>query len=238
MSPLNLTLGELVTHLDKELPNVNPLSKVSEAQLRSHTLAALGDQLVGHYVAIAKQEGASWAEIGDAIGVSKQAAQQKWVPQTFAHFTNLARHAVVLSQESARTHRHSHIGTEHLLLGVLGEPRGLATTLLVELAGSAEAVTEAVAARMEGDGKKAPRGHIPFTPKGKEALDAAIRQASALDHTWVGTEHMLLGLLEVTEGVAAQALSDLGLTLDSVRTTVAERIAEMLSKQELPGAED
>jgi hypothetical protein len=231
MSPLNVSLGELVNRLDADLPEVDPLAKISEAQLRSHTLAALGDQLVGHYVAIAKDKGASWTEIGEAIGVSKQAAQQKWVPQIFAHFTDLARHSVVLAQESARTHKHSYIGAEHVLLGVLGEPRGLAVTLLVEQAGSTDAVREAVQARMAPDGKKAPRGHIAFAPHGKEALEQANEQARALGHDFVGTEHVLLGVLAVTEGIAAQALGGLGIELEAMRTTVAQRIADALAKK-------
>src|SRR6201999_2377029 len=111
MSPLNLDLTDLIANIDDDLPATAALAKVAEAHSRSHTLAALGDQLVSHYVAIARDEGASWSEIGDAIGVSKQAVQQRHSPQLFSRFTDLSRHAVVLAQESARNHRHDYIDT-------------------------------------------------------------------------------------------------------------------------------
>jgi Clp amino terminal domain, pathogenicity island component len=230
MSPLNLNVGDLIATIENDLPSGDVLAKITEAQVRAHTLNGLGDQLVGHYVAKAKQDGASWTDIGDAIGVSKQAAQQKWVPQTFEHFTNRARHAVVLSQEAARAHRHSFIGTEHILLGLLGEPEGLAYQLLVAKAGSEEAVRQAVEERLEPGGKKALRGHIAFSPEGKQALEESIREGAALGHDFVGTEHMLLGLLNVGEGIAAAALGALGMELESTRTWVTAEVEKLLAQ--------
>src|ERR1700760_2553703 len=135
MSPLNVSLADLIARLDEELPDASSLARISEAHLRAQTLSDLGDQLVGHYVGQAKQAGASWSEFGDAIGVSKQAAQQRHAPAAFGRFTALNRHSIVLAQEAARTHKNDFIGTEHLLLGLLGEPRGLAYELLVAQAG-------------------------------------------------------------------------------------------------------
>jgi hypothetical protein len=97
MSPLNISLADLIARMDTELPAADNLARISEAQLRAHTLADLGEQLVGHYVGQAKQAGASWSQIGEAIGVSKQAAQQRWVPAVFERFTDYARHVVILS---------------------------------------------------------------------------------------------------------------------------------------------
>ena len=136
MSPLDISLADLIAHLDEDLPGASDLARISEAQLRAQTLSDLADQLVGHYVSQAKQAGASWSEVGDAIGVSKQAAQQRHAPAAFERFTDLNRHSIVLAQEAARTHKHDFIGTEHMLLGLLGEPRGLAYELLVAKAGS------------------------------------------------------------------------------------------------------
>jgi hypothetical protein len=230
MSPLNISLADLITRLDNDLPESGALSKITEAQVRSRTLNALGDQLVGHYVAQAKQDGASWSEIGEAIGVSKQAAQQRWVPKTFDTFTNLARHAVVLSQEAARDHRHSRIGTEHVLLGLLGEPAGLAHRLLVTGDRAEDDVRAAVAEQLGEDGRKAPRGHIPFTARSKQALEQTLRESSALGHDFVGTEHLLLGLLAVRDGGAAQALHGLGIDLEGMRPVVAAAVDEQLAR--------
>jgi hypothetical protein len=227
MSPLNISLADLIARLDRDLSDAPVLNKISEAQLRSHTLNALGDQLVGHYVAQAKQDGASWSEIGDAIGVSKQAAQQRWVPNTFDRFTKRARHAVVLSQEAARSHQHDHIGTEHVLLGLLGEPAGLAYRLLVTGDRTEEDVRAAAAEQLGEDGRKSPRGHIPFTAGSKQALAATLRECSALGHDFVGTEHMLLGLLAVRDGGAAKALLGLGIDLDDMRSMVAAETAKL-----------
>src|ERR1700742_3339289 len=117
MVPLDINLADLIARLDAELPDADALARVSEAHLRSQTLTDLGDQLVDHYVGKAKQGGASWTQIGDAIGVSKQAAQQRRGSTPFDRFTDLSRHSIVLAQEAARAHRHARIGTDHLLLG-------------------------------------------------------------------------------------------------------------------------
>lgn len=230
MSPLNLSLGELITKLNDDLPDAEVLAKISEAQLRSHTLTALGDQLVGHFVSLARQEGASWSEIGDAIGVSKQAAQQRHSPQVFERFTNLARHAIVLSQEAARSHKHDYIGTEHMLLGLLGEPAGLAYRLLMAEAGSEEAVRKAVEQQLKPELRKAPRGHIPFTPNAKEAIEQTVRVSQELGHDFVGTEHILLGLLAVPSAAAATALTTLNITPDALKPVVEEEVAKILAE--------
>src|SRR3954447_12527591 len=185
MSPLNINLADLIARLDEELPEAGDLARISEAQLRAQTLADLGDQLVGHYVGKAKQAGASWSEIGDAIGVSKQAAQQRHTPAPFERFTDLNRHSIVLAQEAARAHKHDFIGTEHLLLGLLGEPRGLAYEVLVAKTGSAQRVRDAIEEAMPPAGKKALRGHIAFRPESKEAIGQARRASVDLGHDWV-----------------------------------------------------
>lgn len=230
MSPLNLSLTELIEKLDQDVPKGTALEKITEAQLRSHTLNALGDQLVGHYVAQAKAEGASWSEIGDAIGVTKQAAQQRHSPQIFERFTNHARHAIVLAQEAARSHKHNFIGTEHVLLGLLGVPEGLAYEMLVREAGSEDAVRKAVDGQLQPPEKKAPRGHIAFTPTSKEALDATIQAAKDWGHDFVGTEHVLVGLLAVPSGAGAIALSTLGITQETMRPKIQAELTRRLAE--------
>lgn len=226
MSPLDISLADLIARLDEELPEVNQLARISEARLRAQTLSDLGDQLIDHYVSKAKRDGASWTEIGDAIGVSKQAAQQRHAPAAFAQFTELNRHSIVLAQEAARTHKHDSIGTEHMLLGLLGEPRGLAYEVLVAKAESEQRVRDAIEEAMPPAGEKALRGHIAFRPESKEAIEQARRASADLGHDWVGTEHMLLGLIRAEESRAAQILRNLGFTSEELRETVKTEITK------------
>jgi ATP-dependent Clp protease ATP-binding subunit ClpA len=124
----------------------------------------------------------------------------------FERFTGRARHVVVLSQEEARLLNHNYIGTEHILLGLLGEPAGVAYRVLeahgITLKGAREEVSELI-----GPGKQAQRsGHIPFTPRAKKTLELALREAVQLKHNYIGTEHILLGLIREDDGVAAQIM--------------------------------
>jgi hypothetical protein len=226
MSPLDISLADLIARLDEELTDPDVLARISEARLRAQTLSDLGDQLLDHYVSKAKQAGASWTEIGDAIGVSKQAAQQRHAPAPFERFTDLNRHSIVLAQEAARTHKHDFIGTEHLLLGLIGEPRGLAYEVLIARAGPEQRIRDAVEEAMMPAGRKALRGHIPFRPESKEAIVQARRAAVDLSHNWVGTEHMLLGLIRTQDSPAAQVLRSLGFTSDELHETVKTEITK------------
>jgi len=232
MSPLDISLADLIARLDEEFPEADELARISEARLRAQTLSDLGDQLLDHYVSKAKQVGASWSEIGDAIGVSKQAAQQRHTPSPFEQFTNLNRHTIVLAQEAARSHKHDFIGTEHLLLGLLGEPRGLAHAILVARAGSEQRIRAAVQEAMPPAGAKALRGHIPFRPESKGAIEQALRASADLGHSWVGTEHSLLGLIRTEGSPAAQVLRGLGFAPDELQETVRAQVAERLAARD------
>jgi len=124
----------------------------------------------------------------------------------FERFTNRARHAVVLAQEEARRGQHNYIGTEHVLLGLLGEPDGLACRALAGVGMSLEAARDEVMA-IVGTGAASVSGHIPFTPRAKKILELSLREALQLHHNYTGTEHILLGLIREGEGVAAQVLT-------------------------------
>ena len=124
----------------------------------------------------------------------------------FERFTAYARHTVVLSQEEARRMSHNYIGTEHILLGLLGEPAGVAYGVL-EAHGITRKGARQEVAELIGPGKEAQRsGHIPFTPRAKKTLELALREALQLHHNYIGTEHILLGLLREGDGVAAQIM--------------------------------
>ncbi|GDY29224.1 Clp protease N-terminal domain-containing protein [Gandjariella thermophila] len=228
-SPLDMNLGDLITRVEKANPQATALEQVSMAQLVADTLDNLGDQLVGHFVTRARESGATWSQIGDALGVSKQAVQQRWSPEVFRKYTPRARHAVVLAQERARARKHSYIGTEHLLLGLLGEPEGLAAQVLAGHVDSLAEIERAVDAAMPPGGETSP-GKIPFTPRAKEALEQAHSRSTELGHDFVGTEHLLLGLFHDPGGVAARVLADLGFDYDTVRADVLAGIARLTGK--------
>jgi ATP-dependent Clp protease ATP-binding subunit ClpC len=137
----------------------------------------------------------------------------------FERFTDRARRVVVLGQEQARELGHNYIGTEHLLLGILAEGEGVAVSVLGELDVSLETARQQVL-EVIGRGKGQPSGHVPFTPRAKKVLELSLREAKSLGHAYIGTEHILLGLIREGDGVAAQVLVNLGAELKKVRQQV------------------
>ena len=139
----------------------------------------------------------------------------------FEKFTDRARRVVVLAQEEARLLNHNYIGTEHILLGLIHEGQGVAARALESLGISLEDVRQNVV-EMIGRGQEAPSGHIPFTPRAKKVLELSLRESQQLGHEYIGTEHILLGLIREGEGVAAQVLVKLGADLNRVRQQVLQ----------------
>ncbi|HEX4790241.1 MAG TPA: Clp protease N-terminal domain-containing protein, partial [Actinospica sp.] len=142
----------------------------------------------------------------------------------FERFTDRARRVVVLAQEEARMLNHNYIGTEHILLGLIHEGEGVAAKALESLNISLEAVRQQVE-EIIGQGQQAPSGHIPFTPRAKKVLELSLREALQLGHNYIGTEHILLGLIREGEGVAAQVLVKLGADLNRVRQQVIQLLS-------------
>src|SRR5216117_2038308 len=142
----------------------------------------------------------------------------------FERFTDRARRVVVLAQEEARMLNHNYIGTEHILLGLIHEGEGVAAKALESLGISLEAVRSQVE-EIIGQGQAAPTGHIPFTPRAKKVLELSLREALQLGHNYIGTEHILLGLIREGEGVAAQVLQKLGADLNRVRQQVIQLLS-------------
>src|SRR5690348_13283388 len=139
----------------------------------------------------------------------------------FERFTDRARRVVVLAQEEARMLNHNYIGTEHILLGLIHEGEGVAAKALESLGISLDAVRQQVE-EIIGQGQQAPSGHIPFTPRAKKVLELSLREALQLGHNYIGTEHILLGLIREGDGVAAQVLVKLGADLNRVRQQVIQ----------------
>ena len=152
----------------------------------------------------------------------------------FERFTDRARRVVVLAQEEARMLNHNYIGTEHFLLGLIHEGEGVACTALTSLGVSLEEARRRVE-EIVGDGKEVATGHIPFTPRAKKVLELAQREGLQLGHHYIGTEHLLLGLIREGEGVGAQVLTSLGVSLDDARRAVVETLTGMGVEMAEPG---
>jgi hypothetical protein len=148
----------------------------------------------------------------------------------FERFTDRARRVVVLAQEEARHLDHNYIGTEHILLGLIHEREGIAARALTALGISLEAVRGEVT-EIVGKGAEHPSGHIPFTPRAKKVLELSLREALQFGHNYIGTEHILLGLIREGEGVAAQVLVKLGASFDRVRQQVVQLLADASALQ-------
>jgi len=148
----------------------------------------------------------------------------------FEKFTDKARRVVVLAQEEAKLLNHNYIGTEHILLGLIHEGEGVAAKALESLGINLDSVREQVQ-EIIGQGQQAPTGHIPFTPRAKKVLELSLREALQLGHSYIGTEHLLLGLIREGEGVAAQVLTKLGADTNRVRQQVIQLLSGFQGKE-------
>lgn len=219
--------------------HTEPLEQLTDAVLAAEALGEVADHLIGHFVDQARRSGASWTDIGRCMGVTKQAAQKRFVPradtapldpeQGFTRFTPRARAAVVHAQDVARDARHSEITPDHLLLGLLGDDQSLGVALLTAQGVTAEAVRAAVALIPTDGGETLPL--VPFSGPAKKVLELTFREALRLGHNYVGTEHLLLALLESEEpdgplhrlGVdRGRAQTDLTGLLDAITTGTKE----------------
>jgi ATP-dependent Clp protease ATP-binding subunit ClpA len=142
----------------------------------------------------------------------------------FERFTERARQVVVLAQDEARALKHNYIGTEHLLLGLLREEEGLAARVLESLDITVEEVRAQVA-RTVGEGDEVATGEVPFTPRAKKVLEVSLREGLSLGHNYIGTEHILLGLVRVGDGVAARVLVDFDADAETIRSEVIRRLS-------------
>jgi ATP-dependent Clp protease ATP-binding subunit ClpC len=149
----------------------------------------------------------------------------------FERFTDRARRVVVLAQEEARRLNHNHIGTEHILLGLVHEGEGVAAKALESLGISPETVRQQIE-EIIGEGRQAPSGRIPYTPRAKKVLELSLREALQLGHNYIGTEHILLGLIREGKGAAAQVLVTLGADLSRVRQQVIQLVQDAKREEE------
>ena len=211
-------LDEMIDAIKKIHPDA--LEQLSGAVIAANSLGEVADHLIGHFVDQARRSGASWTDIGRSMGVTKQAAQKRFVPkgsgepaaidssQGFDRFTARARNVVIASQNEAHAAHHDEIRPEHLILGLLAEPDGLGAATIVAQGVSPEARRQAVTAKLPPAAEKL-GPLIPFDALAKKALELTFREALRLGNDYVGTEHILLALLELEDG--AGVLTELGI---------------------------
>lgn len=232
-------LDDLIEAIKKVHPDT--LEQLSGAVVAAEHLGDVADHLIGHFVDQARRSGASWTDIGRSMGVTRQAAQKRFVPkadkagdkgdgaldpsQGFGRFTPRARNVVMAAQNEARAAGGTEIRTEHLALGLLAEPEGFAALALRAQGVSAEGVRAAALAALPPAQAHVP-DLIPFDASAKKALELTFREALRLGHDYVGTEHVLLALLELENGEGL--LSGLGVEKAGVEATVSEALASVL----------
>jgi len=219
MAPFDLTVDQLIAQLERDLPEADPVAKVGEARARARALGDLGDELIDHFIRTARQSGASWSQIGDAMGVSKQAAQQRGAPGRYARFTDRARQVVADAQALAREGRSPAVEPEHVLVTLLDATEALAAKVVTVLGVDPRALGETVRAGLPS-GAETPPEHVPFSAGAKQLLEETTQSALDLGHNYVGTEHMLLGLLRMPDTAAGRALTAAGLDYARVKETV------------------
>lgn len=218
------------------------LEQLSGAVVAAEHLGDVADHLIGHFVDQARRSGASWTDIGRSMGVTRQAAQKRFVPkadkgdgdgndldaaQGFARFTDRARNVVVTAQNEARAASNTEIRTEHLVLGLLAEPEAFAALALRAQGVGLDEVRTAATAALPPAAAALP-ALVPFDAGAKKALELTFREALRLGHAYVGTEHILLGLLELEDGEGI--LSGLGVDKAAAEATVTEAVAAVLGE--------
>lgn len=226
-------LDDLIEAIKKV--HTDTLEQLSDAVVAAEHLGDVADHLIGHFVDQARRSGASWTDIGRSMGVTRQAAQKRFVPKAdkegdggldpqagFGRFTPRARNVVMTAQNEARAAGGTEIRTEHLVLGLLAESESLAGYALRAQGVAADDVRAAVTALLPPAQPEVP-DLIPFDASAKKALELTFREALRLGHDFVGTEHVLLALLELENGQGP--LSGLGLDKAAVEATVSEALA-------------
>jgi hypothetical protein len=229
-------LDDLISHVLAQHPDGGALQHLSDAVTTSSHLGDVADHLIGHFVDQARRSGATWTEIGQHMGVSKQAAQQRFVPRgstdvdppkgLFRRFTQRARHVVELARTEAQERGASEVTNEHVVLGLLGEPEGLAAQAITAVGVELEQVRFAVEVALGAPGKRAKS--VRFGRGPKKTMELALREALHMGHNYIGTEHLLLGLLRNDKERAAKLLIDLGITHERAGEWIADTLAGMV----------
>ncbi|MFB7552257.1 Clp protease N-terminal domain-containing protein [Streptomyces sp. NPDC056154] len=235
VNPVRMTnpvrLDELIEAIKKV--HTDALDQLSDAVIAADHLGDVADHLIGHFVDQARRSGASWTDIGKSMGVTRQAAQKRFVAkdpgepsdldpsQGFSRFTERARNVVMAAQNEARAAGNDEVRTEHLVLGLLSEPEALGPAFIRAQGVTLENVRRAATQALPSAAEAVPE-IIPYDAGARKALELTFREALRMGHNYVGTEHILLALLEQEDG--AGVLTGLGLDKATAETGIAEAV--------------
>ena len=242
MTELPVSLGNLITYVKALHPDGDALANLSDAFTVSAALDEQSDALIGHFVDQARRSGASWSQIGVSMGVSKQAAQKRfvtaWEGADFSRFTQRARNVLAAASRAAAGTPPGVIDGAHLMAGLLTEPDGVAAKVLHAAGPSDEELLAAFgvgpapgAADEAGETDVAALRALRFTSSGRAALAASLRAALRKRHNYIGTEHLLLGILAADVAVA-QTLAGLGLTTEEAEHLITAEIAAIQAQRQ------
>ena len=230
-------LDDLIDAITKV--HTDALDQLTDAVLAADHLGEVPDHLIGHFVDRARRSGASWSDIGRSMGVTKQAAQKRFVPkgepvdldpsQGFSRFTQRARNVVMAAQNEARAAGNATISPVHLVLGLLTEPEAFAAKVIAGQGVSLDTVRATATATLPAPAGDLPE-LIPFDAQAQKALELTFRQALRLGHNYIGTEHILLALLDLEDGTGVLA----GLGVDRERAE-ADVVAAVTAAAKQPG---
>ena len=231
-----ISLDNLISYVKAVHPQGGPLDNLSDAVSVCAQLDEQSDALIGHFVDQARRSGASWSQIGASMGVSKQAAQQRfvahWESAEFSRFTRRARNVLAVADQIAGNAGTELIDAAHLAAGLLSEPDGLAAKVIHGIGPSDGQVYAAF--RLEpasvGDSHPHDLRHLRFTDAGRAALRETVKAALRLGHNYIGTEHLLLGIL-LADGDAAHTLTGLGLTTELAEEKLADELAAIQAQR-------
>jgi ATP-dependent Clp protease ATP-binding subunit ClpA len=243
MSSFPVSLDTLIGYVRSLHPQGDALDNLGAAVQVGARLDEEADALIGHFVDQARRSGASWSQIGTSMGVSKQAAQKRFVPRTdaqglvpqgqqlFSRAAPRALRVLAAAERTARAAGADAVGDGHIAAALITEPDGLAATAIHGLGVTDDQLAGALGlhpATADGDVTPAAVGDIAFDETGARALEGALQAALRLGHNYIGTEHLLLGVL-LAEGPAAQVLASIGLTVPFVESAVTATLAEIVA---------
>jgi hypothetical protein len=231
----SVRLDDLIAAIKKV--HEEPLDQLQDAVIAADHLGEVADHLIGHFVDQARRSGASWTDIGKSMGVTRQAAQKRFVPkegadanaaQDFSRFTPRARNTVMAAHNEAVAARNAEGRPEHLVLGLLAEPQALAAEAIKAQGVLLDAVRQAATAALPPAAEEVPE-LVPYGSDAKKVLELTFREALRLGHNYVGTEHILLALLEFENGQGV--LTGLGIRKDAVEENITAALTKIQGKQ-------
>ncbi|MDH6626505.1 hypothetical protein M2271_004322 [Streptomyces sp. LBL] len=230
----SVRLDDLIAAIKKA--HTDTLDQLQDAVIAADHLGEVADHLIGHFVDQARRSGASWTDIGKSMGVTRQAAQKRFVPKEsaaldpnagFARYTPRARNVVMAAHNESIAARNAEGRPEHLILGLLAEPEGLAAKAITAQGVLLDTVRQAATAALPPAAEEVP-DLVPYGSDAKKVLELTFREALRLGHNYVGTEHLLLALLEFENGEGV--LSGLGITKPAAEKNIAGALAKIAVK--------